>query len=304
MAQERSDLNSIDRVDPADYTESDDDVLEMSSDTDEGEDTPEGTDEILEQIEETRSQMGETIDAIQDRLSFSNLSEQVSEHVSNAVETAKDAVYDATIGKAAIMMKNLPNTNIVRTVKRNPLPFVLIGAGAGLLAYQAYAGNKGGNNDRRRALASAARDTLEDQGSMTDTARETLHGVTDRVSNVAGSALNRVSGVVDTTYNQAGEMLSKAKNRAGEVGSQAYDMYDHYLEENPLAVGAVALALGAAVGFAIPSTDYEAELMGDARNQLMEKAQGHASNLLDQAKQAVTEATQNISSAVGSPAGH
>jgi ElaB/YqjD/DUF883 family membrane-anchored ribosome-binding protein len=280
------------------------DVLEMSPEAPGGEDTPDGADEIMEQIEETRSQMGETIDAIQDRLSFSNLSEQVSEHVSNAVETAKEAVYDATIGKAATMMKNLPNTNIVRTVKRNPLPFILIGAGAGLLAYQSYSGKRSYDSSRRRSLASAATDTELEQGSLTDTAREKLHGVSDRVSTAAGSAYNKVTGVVDSTYNQAGEMLNKAKARAGEVGTQAYDMYDHYLEENPLAVGAVALALGAAVGFAIPSTRYEAELMGDARNQLMEKAQGHASNLLDQAKQVVTEATQNISQSAGDAIGH
>src|SRR4051812_19328735 len=77
------------------------------------------TENIKGQIEETRSQMGETLDAIQEKLSFSNISEQVSEHVHNAVETGKEAVYDATIGKAAGFMKNVTNnissSSIVRT---------------------------------------------------------------------------------------------------------------------------------------------------------------------------------------------
>ena len=83
------------------------------------------TDELKESIEETRGQMGETIDAIQEKLSFSNLSEQVSEHVNHAVETAKDAVYGATIGKAATFMKDfgdeISKTSIVKAAKDNPL---------------------------------------------------------------------------------------------------------------------------------------------------------------------------------------
>src|SRR5438067_937830 len=51
---------------------------------------PDETEHLRSQIEETRKEMGETIDALQEKLSFSNVSEQVSETVSNAIETAKD----------------------------------------------------------------------------------------------------------------------------------------------------------------------------------------------------------------------
>ncbi|MEO7658981.1 MAG: DUF3618 domain-containing protein, partial [Pyrinomonadaceae bacterium] len=133
-----------------------------------GEDAGEKTNQIKGQIEETRNQMGETIDAIQDKLSFANLSEQVSEHVNHAVETAKDAVYDATIGKAANIMKDLngelSNTAVIKTIKENPLPFALIGLGAGLFAYQSLAGKAHTGRSRfelrgeldRSSLASAA----------------------------------------------------------------------------------------------------------------------------------------------------
>ena len=312
MAQERSDLNIVDRVDPsADLVSRDDDVLRMNPEIDaDDQDVPAEAEQIMDQIEETRSQMGDTIDAIQDKLSFSNLSEQVSEHVNNAVETAKEAVYDATIGKAANIMKNVSNTNIVRTVKDNPIPFILIGAGAGLLAYQAYSGKRGNGRYRRNEFASAAggldREEYSGEGqhSLTDTAREKLSGVKGKVTDVAGTALNKVSGAVDTAYTGAGEVMSKARVRASELGTQAYDVYDHYLEENPLAVGAVALAVGAAVGFAIPATRYEGELLGDAREQLMTKAQSTASHLLDQAKQVVTEAGQSLTQQTGTTTTH
>src|SRR5690349_10618674 len=118
MAQERGNVENFDRVDPSESTleaidkretlndssRSNESALEMADGSSEKTDE---TEQIKSQIEETRNQLGETIDAIQDRLSFSNISEQVSEHVNNAVESAKSAVYDATIGKAATIMKNI-----------------------------------------------------------------------------------------------------------------------------------------------------------------------------------------------------
>jgi ElaB/YqjD/DUF883 family membrane-anchored ribosome-binding protein len=297
MAQERSDLDNFDRVDPGKDT-----ALEVPEDrnttgveaaaNDDGaamtdDDTPAEAEQIMGQIEETRSQMGETIDEIQDRLSFSNLSEQVSEHVTNAVETAKDAVYEATIGKAAGLMKNVSNTTVVRTVRNNPFPFVLIGLGAGLLAYQGYTGKLGMRSRRRTYGYENAEDRTGQQWA--DTAQGKLQEVSDKVSNAAGTAMNKVSNAMDTAYTGATEMVNKAYTRTGELGTQAYDMYDRYLDENPLAVGAVAVALGAAVGLAIPSTRYEGELLGETRNQFLEKAESAASNFLDRAKDAVNK---------------
>src|SRR5690349_16717244 len=126
MAEERTDIENVDRVDPSDYPSAQgEDILDLKGAEQDyqgtDEDVPPEAEQIMDQIEETRSQMGDTIDAIQDRLSFTNLSEQVSDHVTNAVETAKVAVYDATIGKAADMMKNISNnvsnSTIITTAK-------------------------------------------------------------------------------------------------------------------------------------------------------------------------------------------
>ncbi len=253
------------------------------------EDLSDETEKIKAQIEETRAELGETIDAIQERLSFSNISGQVSEHVNQAVETAKGAVYDATIGKAVNIMKNLGNeistTSFGRTVKNNPIPFLLIGAGAGLLAYQSFSGNGKGRSRSRQLSGGSAGDFVNsrdnaDSGSL-GSVSGAITGVKDTVSTAAGTAYEKVTGAVDQVY-----------NKAGEYGSTAREQYDHYLEENPLAVGAVALALGAAVGLAIPATRYEGQLMGQAKQDLMNKAQETATSLLHETKQSVGEAGQ------------
>ena len=283
-----------------------DDVLELRHSNEAYEqsddEVPVEAEQIKDQIEETRSQMGETIDAIQDKLSFSNLSDQVSEHVSNAVETAKVAVYDATIGKAANMMKNLSNdlsnSTVIRTAKNNPLPFILIGVGAGILAYQGYTGKLSYGRERRRYLREPREQDISSQSSMTAATGETLSGVKETVSTTASNALNKVSGAW-TRHIIAGEVVNKAYDKAGEFGTAAQDMYGRYIEENPLAVGAVALGLGAAIGFALPSTRYEGQMLGEAREQFLEKAQDTASELLDKTKQVVSDANRNLTQQTG-----
>jgi hypothetical protein len=307
MAEERTDIENIDRKDPSEYTISEDDasredMLDLKT-SDESydlsdDDTPAEAEQIKDQIEETRSQMGETIDAIQDKLSFSNLSDQVSEHVSNAVETAKVAVYDATIGKAANMMKNLSNdlsnSTVIRTAKNNPLPFILIGVGAGILAYQGYTGKLSYTRDRRRYLRGPREQDMPSQSSTTGTTSETLSGVKEAVSATASNALNKVSGAVDTAYSSAGEMANKAYDKAGRVRYGCAGYVRPVYRGKSLAVGAVALGLGAAIGLALPSTQYEGQMLGEAREQFLEKAQDTASHLLDKTKQVVSEANRNL----------
>lgn len=263
-------------------------------------DTDQETDHIKSQIEETRAQMGETIDALQEKLSFSNLSEQVSDHVSNAIETATNTLYDATVGKAVGFMKNMgdgiSNSGFVRTAKENPLPLILIGLGAGLLAYNSYSGGR----RRSRRFSSPDRfqsdqSTYNEQGMMSS-AQSKLGNVSEKVSNAANSAYEGMSNAMNTAYSSASDVANRAYSKAGEFGSMASDTYDRYLQENPLVLGAAAFAVGAVVGLAVPSTDYEGELMGDTRDELLRKAQSTGSALIDKTKHLVDEAAQNIKS--------
>src|SRR5215213_7734799 len=123
MAQETSGLNKYDE------TAEDTSPIRLG-DNETGDDADEVVSEetvrLHSEIEETRENLSETIDAIQERLSLSNLGDQVSEQVSNVIETAKDNVYDATIGKAVNFMKQaregVMQTSAGRTIMANPIP--------------------------------------------------------------------------------------------------------------------------------------------------------------------------------------
>lgn len=316
MAERSSDVTAIDKFDSvsrdaesdiAKYTsdgmDDDRDNMGMSADN-VSDDSSDEKEQIKAQIEETRANLGETIDAIQDRLSFANISEQVSEQVTNVIETAKDSAYDATIGKVVNFMKDTGNdiseSSVGSMVRNNPLPLLLIGLGAGLLAYQGF----GKQKRRDKSLSQyryaknpsyvGERGQRKSESSLVQTAQDGLGSVKDGVSNAAGTAYDAVTNVASSTYSGAGDLAKGAYEKAGDLGTTVQETYTQYLEEKPWAIGAVALVAGAAIGLAIPSSRYEGELMGEARYNLLNKAQETATGLVDKAKQVATEAGNTI----------
>lgn len=288
------------------------------------------TEQIREQIEETRSNLGETINAIQERLSISNITEQVkdevSEHINSALQTAKESVYDATIGKVGTIMSyldkginNLSRTEVGRAASQNPLALSLIGLGLGMLLVNGFSKKRSttryydyenDNSSNRRNLSSSGEsstfETVQNKvsdyagqayesvsgaaGAVSSTVGDYAGKVSETVTGAAGKVSESVSGVAGQAYEQLGNLGSRAKDVAGS----AQEQYEYYMDENPLAVGAVAMALGAAVGLAFPSTQVENRLMGETREQLMSKAQETAREAIDKVQQAAGNVGETV----------
>lgn len=319
MAQEPSGLKTNDSVDKEvlDAVGGTEEVERASKENDTDNDKDDETEAIRQRIGETRSDMSETIDAIQERLSISNISEQVSEQVNNAIESAKDTVYDATLGKVVTFMKEtrdgIRQTSAGRTVLNNPIPFALIGAGAAMLVY-----NNWGKGSRRNPagyrvkpyLTSQGREGVTDSvtgtlssaaGSISNTASDVAGSISDKassaveaISNTASSAVESASHAASSTIEGAKNVASRAYEKAGELGHTAQEQYEHYVEERPLALAAAAAAVGVAIGLAIPSSRYEGELMGETRDNLLDKAGETANDLVAQAKNVATEAGRKL----------
>ena len=275
--------------------------------------TSDETKRLHSEIQETRENMGDTIDEIQERLSFANLSEQVSDKVNDVIESAKDTVYDATLGKAVNFMKQardgVMETSAGRTIAANPIPFALIGIGGALLAYSTY-----NSKNRRRSLAGFRTQEYTTTGEpagrsvgvlsgAADTVSEKAATAYDALSEKAGGAYESAANVANKAYSGAADGVNRAYEKVGEFGTAARESYDHYIEEKPLAVAVAAMAMGAAVGLAIPSTRYEGRLMGEARENLLSKAEGTASEFVDKAKQVASDATHAVSRELDTPSG-
>lgn len=291
------------------------------------------TAEIRAGIEETRAEMSETIEAIQERLNPQHLKEQVKEQVREQFQEAKATVRDATIGKAEDMVRNVGDTldearyGLMETIRQNPIPAAIVGIGLGWLfmnrrsgtarRYDRYRrqvryyrddqpryGDQGDyvrgvnyyagatyapGNDIAGQGQPGARGTLhraqETAGNVVNRAQETVGNVADRtqetVSNVVSQAQETVSNVAGQTQEAVGYLADQAQYQAQRVE----DRFQQTLYENPLAVGAVALALGTAVGFSLPQTQRENELLGEARDTLIDRAQEVAQNTLEKVQQ-------------------
>jgi hypothetical protein len=232
-------------------------------------------------------------------------------------------------------LDEISKSEAVSVMRANPLALSLIGLGVGLLLMNGYKkksyryadGNSGGHQGKGAYASGGAAYSGGNRGnqpSMLKSAQDKISGTAtsayesvgnvagsayDSVSNAAGSTIETVSGAATNAYSSvtgaatnayssATDYAGKAYEKVGDFGSQAREQYDHYIEENPLAVGAVALALGAAVGMALPSTRVEGQLMGEHKQQLLQKAQDTAGELVDRVKQVASEAQKTISDEV------
>jgi ElaB/YqjD/DUF883 family membrane-anchored ribosome-binding protein len=131
----------------------------------------------------------------------------------------------------------------------------------------------------------------EGEGEGTsDRVKHAVSDASDRARETLSSATGRARETMDDVSGRTREAASRAQQQIGQYSRQAKSQLQYWMEENPLAVGAVAMAVGAAVGLALPETRREQELMGDARDRMVDNAKSMANTAVDRA----TEAAQNL----------
>ena len=226
------------------------------------------------EIERTRADMGETVDAIQQRLSPENLKEQ-----------AKDRVMGATVGRA-----QEAGSGIMETIRANPVPAALTGIGLTWLFASARRSQSSGRPTYYRGRTYDAYDYPPPYDDTTtsgpSSAGEALGRTRDRVGESASRAQDRAGQVAS----QAQYRVSNLSDRAQYQTRRAGDELQRMLRQNPLTVGALAVGVGAAIGLAVPQTRQEHEVMGEARDTLVEKAQEKAEEAQEKVQRVAEEA--------------
>jgi len=107
-----------------------------------------------------------------------------------------------------------------------------------------------------------------------------------------GQAADKAQDVGGQIQDQAQQMASQAQYQA----YRAKGWFERTMDENPLAIGLVAVAAGALAGMAVPETDQERQWMGPARDQLVEKAQDVAQDTADKVQHVAEQATNTAKS--------
>jgi hypothetical protein len=284
--------------------------------------------EIRESIEQTRADMSQTIDELQQRLEPAHLKEQMREQVIEHYRQVKESVRDATIGKVEDMVERVSDSvyatrrSIVDTVTANPVPAALVGIGLAWLWMNRRETHGGRGRYERADMSSSRYDEFGRRIADSEPARfeqygETMRDVGGRARDLASKAGTAVGDLAGQVQNAAGDLAGKAKAKvtgvvgqaqrsAGQLANQAQhqarraeERVTSALHENPLAVGAVALALGTAVGLALPQTRKENEWLGEARDALVDKAQTAAQDAIDEVKEVAQRVTDEMAPARG-----
>ena len=221
---------------------------------------------IARAIDETRTEVDETLDALQARLSPGQMLDRAMELVR------------ANGGQFA--------SNLGRTVRDNPFPLILTGVG---LAWM---------------MATSRSSTSAMDTGLSGRRHEGLGDMSERVSAAAADAVsasrNRISAAAESASeaasNTAGMVSEELANATNAVRDQSRRMSEglaQLLREQPLLVGAVGIALGAILGYALPPTDAEDRLLGEARDATLGRAAEGAHTLAAKANETAGDTTRN-----------
>ena len=150
-------------------------------------------------------------------------------------------------------------------------------------------GGVSGMVDQAKGVAGQVADTVQDRvGQATDQASTQVSRLSDQANNQVSRLSDQASTQVEWLTDQAGEWAGQAQQQAEWTRTRASDL----LRDSPLAVGAVILAVGGAVGLALPETQPEHRLMGEARDNLLERAASTAKETVEKVQHVATEASR------------
>ncbi len=131
--------------------------------------------------------------------------------------------------------------------------------------------------DKAGQVASQVGSTVGQVGS---TVGSTVGQVGSTVSSTVGQVGSTVSSTVGQVADQAGQAASGLVEGTQQQAVRAQSQFQRVLQENPLAVGVAGLALGAAIGLAIPETQRENAVLGESRDRMMDRALGTAQDTM------------------------
>jgi hypothetical protein len=238
-------------------------------------------------IEATRARMGDTLEELGTRLNPERLKQQ-----------AKDKIRGATIGKVQTMAQTTVDKassagrSVSDVIRENPIPAALIAAGISWMAWNSKRGksstsettgveaNWEDSDGRFRSTGQRYRSAEYGQSSGVSQSSYADDGTADRVREKAGTVADNVGELAQRT-------TEKTKSAVGTVADAAKAKSDKVadaFQSSPLPLGLVAAALGIAAGFALPTTQKERELVGDKRDELVDKAKGVVTEKKDQVK--------------------
>ena len=294
-----------DNFDPASTSGRNDNPTASSDDADER------VEQLAAEIDETRGDLSQTIQAIGEKLEPGNVARE-------ATETVKAT----TLGKVEQMSYGAQETwrdvrsgnpgGIVETIKTNPVPAGMVGVGLAMLfmnrgkqaqdrqyrdydargGYQSFDYGSSLPGDRSYTRQGSSWEPREWERRSGNGGGNPLEQAGSAVAGAAGSAGDTVGRVADQAGQKVGKLADTVGQTAGDIPQQAGYYVEQggsqvrrFIDENPLGAGVIAVAAGAALGMLLPSTQIERQTIGQARDQLVEQAESTVHQALNKVEE-------------------
>lgn len=227
--------------------------------------------------EQIRASLDRTLDEIQHRLSPAELMDRSMEFVR---ENGMDLLHEAA-----------------DTVRRNPVPVVLTAAGLVWLVASVAKSRSSGDGQDLSSFRSQSDRGYSSYGGDYRTEYRSEYQRTDGDGSARGRMRNAAHGV----RNAADEVKRKVKGRLSnsmhtvqsytqDGGSQFADL----VREQPVALGALALAAGALLGAALPMSRYENRYVGPVHDRAMARAKERGKREYENLRQAVKSSQERM----------
>ncbi len=168
---------------------------------------------------------------------------------------------------------------------------------AGMAAHPAPGGGMGGGAMREAAggLGASARDAAGRLSGAAHDAAEAAGRGWRGAADAAGEGWQGATGAASDLADQASQAGRAAARRASELGQEARHGIGRLLEEQPLLLGALGLAIGATLGAILPRSGTEDRLLGEARDELAGRATALADEAYAMARDRAGEAVEHAS---------
>lgn len=228
-------------------------------------DDPRDTRELQQDIAQTRTHLDATLNAIEQRLAPSQLMEEGLDYLRHS--GARE--YVSNLGHAA---------------KSDPLPLALVGVG---LAWLMISNGRRGDTSQAYTLHSA------EDGSNGSGLGDRAAGVRDAVGDLG----SKVAAGTRDTVQRLSDTAAAARERAQRVGEatragreRVRGAYDYLVNDQPLALGAIGLAVGVMLAASVPRTRQEDEWLGSTSDRLKDDAVAAGREQVDKVKAAAVSA--------------
>lgn len=156
--------------------------------------------------------------------------------------------------------------------------------------------------DAAQSAGEKAVDAVRDAaGQVGDRLRSGAEEIADRVRSEGEQIGYRMEQMGDQTRGRAGDFRRQMSDRGQGLGEQMGDQarqagrqIEHQVEDNPLMIGAVAFAVGAAVAMLLPQTRMENRYVGETRDSMMDSAKELGQDAAERAQRVVEEVRPDL----------